>query len=217
MDIQVVQLGNKDDKQVPGCYIAVGQTDSNQKAYVIKNSALHICSNNLSLQIASSYDKRIVALFSNSYYEQFKPYWSSADKVSVLKGASKKPSFNPNENPKTINLIGPEKVAESILRNLGAIHSFEFSSLKVGALYKSRRVESSLSHPISDIKSLGVETLIVRLDYNYNLENLVAQLEICPCSIVANKTIPEDILKKYKDKILELVYFFRRRLRPIIH
>jgi hypothetical protein len=207
MDIQVVQLGDKDDKQVPGCYIAVGQTDSNQKAYVIKNSALHICSNNLSLQIASSYDKRIVALFSNSYYEQFKPYWSSADKVSVLKGASKKPSFNPNENPKTINLIGPEKVAESILRNLGAIHSFEFSSLKVGTLYESRRVESSLSHPISDIKSLGVETLIVRLDYNYNLENLVAQLEICPCSIVANKTIPEDILKKYKDKILELVYF----------
>jgi hypothetical protein len=207
MDIQVVQLGDKGDKQVPGCYIAVGQTDCNQKAYVIRNSALHICSNNLSLQIASSYDKKIVALFSNSYYEQFKPYWSSLDKVSVLKGVNKKPSFNASESPKTINLIGPEKVSEAILRNLGSLHSFDFTSLKVGALYENRRIESSLSNPIADIKSLGVDTLIVRLDYNYNLENLVAQLEICPCSIVTNKTVPEDILKKYKDKILELVYF----------
>ena len=33
-NITVVQLGNKDDKQVAGCYIAVGQTENNQKAYV---------------------------------------------------------------------------------------------------------------------------------------------------------------------------------------
>ena len=67
-NITVVQLGSKDDKQIAGCYIAVGQTDNNQKAYVIKNSALHITTNNLSLQLASSYDKKIVTLFSNSFY-----------------------------------------------------------------------------------------------------------------------------------------------------
>lgn len=207
LDITVVQLGGKDDTQIPGCYIAVGQTDPNQMAYVIKNSKLHVSANTLSLQIASSYGKKIVTLFGNSFYEQFKPYWSNEEEVTVLKGNSSKPSFNGNEVPKTIDLIGPEKVAENILRNLGALHSFAFKTLKVGGLYNSRRIESSLSNPIGDIKSLGVETLIVRMDYNYNLDNLVAQLNICPCSVITNQAIPEDILDKYKSRIIELVYF----------
>ena len=207
MEIQVVQLGNKDDDHIPGCYIAVGQTDINQKAYVIKKSKLHICTNNLSLQIASSYGKKIVTLFSNSFYEQFKPYWSNREDVVSIKGYAKKPSFNPNEQPKTINSIRPEKIAESILGFLGKLHSFAFRTLKVGPLYLSRRVESSLSNPIADIKGLGVDSLIVRMDYNFNEDNLIKQLDICPCSVVTNKPISEDIIKKYKDKILELVYF----------
>ena len=93
MDITVVQLGDKDEEQIPGCYMAVGQTDNNQKAYVIKNSELHICVNNLSLQLASNYDKKIVALFSNVYYDQFKPYWSDKSRVTVLEGERKKPSL----------------------------------------------------------------------------------------------------------------------------
>lgn len=205
--VQVVQLGDKDDTQIPGCYIAVGQTDENQRAYVIKNSCLHICTNNLSLQIASAYNKRIVTLFSNSYYEQFKPYWSKDEDVEVLKSYDDKPSFNPNENPKSINSIHPEKIAQAILRNLGKPYSFEFNTLRIGSLYKKRRIESSLSNAIADIKSLGIETLIVRMDYNYNLDNLVKQLEICPCSILTSKPIPENILTKYKSKIIELIYF----------
>ena len=105
LGVTVVQLGNKEDQQIPGCYIAVGQTDNNQKAYVIKNSHLHISANSLSLQIASGYNKRIVALFGNSYYEQFKPYWSSENDVTVLKGYKSKPSFNGAENPKSICLL----------------------------------------------------------------------------------------------------------------
>ena len=206
-NITVVQLGNKDDKQVAGCYIAVGQTDNNQKAYVIKNSALHVTTNNLSLQLASSYDKKIVTLFSNSFYEQFKPYWSKSEDVTVLTANRSKPTFNGNEQPKTIDNIRPEKIAECILQNLGKPHSFAFKTLKVGSLYKSRRIESSLSNPISEIDKLGIETLIVRADYQFNLDNLIKQLEICPSSVITNKPIPEDIILRYKERIVEIVYF----------
>ena len=105
MGVTLVLLGDKDDTPIPGCYIALGQTDFNQKAYVIRDSALHITCNNLSLQIASHYNKNIVSLFSNCFYDQFKPYWSNKDEVGVFKGNVKKPSFNPDENPKTINNI----------------------------------------------------------------------------------------------------------------
>ena len=205
--ITAVQLGGKEDEQIPGCYIAVGQTDPNQKAYVIKNSALHISANTLSLQIASSYNKKIISLFGNSFYEQFKPYWSNPDDVTLLKGNIKKPTFNGNEVPKTIDAIAPERVAQAVLQNLGHPHSFAFNTLKVGSLYKNRRIESSLSNPIADIGALGVESLIVHLDYNYNLDNLIKQLEICPCSVITNKPIPEDIILRYKERIVEIVYF----------
>lgn len=207
LGVTVVQLGNKEDQQIPGCYIAVGQTDNNQKAYVIKNSHLHISANSLSLQIASGYNKRIVALFGNSYYEQFKPYWSSENDVTVLKGYRSKPSFNGAENPKSIDYIHPEKIAAAVLSNLGKPHSFPFNTLRIGPFYKNRRIESSLSNPIADIKALGIESLIVRLDYNYNLDNLIKQIEICPCSVITNKTIPEDIILKYKSRIIELIYY----------
>ena len=205
--ITAVQLGGKEDEQIPGCYIAVGQTDPNQKAYVIKNSALHISANTLSLQIASSYNKKIISLFGNSFYEQFKPYWSNPDDVTLLKGNIKKPTFNGNEVPKTIDAIAPERVAQAILQNLGHPHSFAFNTLRIGSLYKNRRIESSLSNPIADIGALGVESLIVHLDYNYNLDNLIKQLEICPCSVITNKPIPEDIILRYKERIVEIVYF----------
>ena len=143
MDITVVQLGDKDEEQIPGCYMAVGQTDNNQKAYVIKNSELHICVNNLSLQLASNYDKKIVALFSNVYYDQFKPYWSDKSKVTVLEGERKKPSMHPDEAPKSIDSIHPEKIVEKILWNLGKLYVSEFNTLKIGCLYGKKRIESS--------------------------------------------------------------------------
>tara|TARA_Y100001970_G_scaffold66808_1_gene85240 strand:+ start:7371 stop:8552 length:1182 start_codon:yes stop_codon:yes gene_type:complete len=207
MGVTLVLLGDKDDTPIPGCYIALGQTDFNQKAYVIRDSALHITCNNLSLQIASHYNKNIVSLFSNCFYDQFKPYWSNKDEVGVFKGNVKKPSFNPDENPKTINNIKPEKIGESILSFLGRPHSFAFSTLRVGPLYQNRRIESSLSNPIQDIKALGVESLIVHLDYNFNLDNLIKQLEICSCSVITDKPIPQDIILKYKNRIVELVYY----------
>lgn len=207
MGITIVQLGDKDEEQIPGCYMAVGQTDNNQKAYVIKNSKLHICVNNLSLQLASSYDKKIVALFSNVYYDQFKPYWSDKRRVSVLEGERKKPSMHPAEAPKTIDSIRPEKIVEKILWNLGKSYVSDFNTLKIGCLYGKKRIESSLSNPIADIKKLGIDSLICRLDYNYSLDNLRAQLGFCSCSVVTNKPIPIDFLKQNKEKIAELVYY----------
>ena len=207
IDTTIVQLGDKDDEQIPGCYIAVGQTDNNQKAYVIKNSELHICVNNLSLQLASNYDKKIVALFSNVYYDQFKPYWSDKSRVTVLEGERKKPSLRPDEAPKSIDSIRPEKIVEKILRNLGKTYVSEFNTLKIGCLYGKKRIESSLSNPIADIKKLGIDSLICRLDYNYALDNLKTQLGFCSCSVVTDKPIPIDFLKQNKERIAELVYY----------
>ena len=145
--IKIIQLGNKEDAPLNNCYMAIGQCNFNQKAYVVKKSLVHICPNNESMHVASAFDKKCVALFpSNCFPSQFVPYWSTKKNVEILSSAiGTKPSFNPNETPKSINGITPENVAKKILNFLG-IFTFvpEFKTLRIGNSFKRKRIESAL-------------------------------------------------------------------------
>lgn len=207
--IQIIQLGDKEDVPLKNCYLAVGQCGFNQKAYVINKSLVHACPNNESLHIASFFNKKCVALFSNNCFPgQFVPYWSDEEKVQLLSPSTKqKPSFNPNENPKSINKISPEDVARNIL-NLAGFFTFvpELKTLRIGSSFKQPRIESALTH-ILDPQKLGVSSLITRMDLNFNEAALKAQLETATCSIITNRPLSHEILEKYSKKIAELVYY----------
>jgi hypothetical protein len=120
---------------------------------------------------------------------------------------TEKPSFNPQENPKSINRITPEKIAEKVL-NLAGIVTFvsEFKTLRIGNAFNRKRVESTLTH-LLDPEKIGVSSLIVRMDLNFNEEALKAQLAASPCSVITNKPFSDDILKQYAKRIVELVYY----------
>ena len=207
--INIIQLGNKDDRPLVHCYMAQGQCNFNQKAYVINKSLLHVCPNNESMHIASHLDKKCVALFSNNCFTgQFAPYWSTEEKLEILTPQTgEKPSFNPNESPKSINKIKPEQVAQKIL-NLIGLFGFpsDYETLLIGELFNNKRLESTVTHLLDPTK-LNVSSLIVRLDLNFNEEALCKQLEICPCSIITNQPFNLDILERYSSRIVELVYY----------
>tara|TARA_R100001082_G_scaffold48047_3_gene25806 strand:+ start:15933 stop:17117 length:1185 start_codon:yes stop_codon:yes gene_type:complete len=208
--IEMVQLGDKNCRPLTKCYLALGQCNFNHKAYVIKKSLVHVSSNNETSHIASAYDKKSVILYPyNCYIDQFKPYWSSNDNIKILQDSpsGKKPSYQPSENPKSINRIKPETVAAEILRFAG-IHTFstEYKTLRIGASFNNPRIESSLSHLI-DAQKIGVSSLIIRMDLNFNEENLVKQLQGCPCSVITNRPLSNEILDNYSSRILELIYY----------
>ena len=207
--ISIIQLGNKEDTPIPNCYMAIGQCNFNQKAYIINKSLVHCSPNNESMHIASAYNKKCVALFSNNAFpDQFAPYWSDKDEVEMISPSSTtKPSFNPNESPRSINKIRPEEVAQKILNFLG-IFTFvpEFKTVHIGKSFHGKRIESTLTH-LLDPKKMGVSSLIVRMDLNFNEEGLKAQLEASPCSVITNQPFSLEILEKYSQKIVELVYY----------
>lgn len=213
LGIKIVQLGEKNDQPLTDCYLAVGQCNFNQKAYVINKGIAHLSVNNETMHIASALGKKIVALFPyNCYVEQFSPYWSEEDDVEIctprnLTKKDVKPSFNPSENPKSIDSITPEEVAKKILRSLG-IHTFapEHKTVRIGSSFYKPRIESNLSH-VLDVKKLGVPSMIVRMDLNFNEDNLIKQLQVCPCSVITKKPLSDYIIEKYSDKIVELVYY----------
>ena len=207
--ISIIQLGDKSDKPLTGCYMALGQCNFNQKAYVINKSKFHVCPNNESMHLASHLGKKMVAIFPhNCFPSQFFPYWSDKEEVEIMSPDSEdKPSFNPNENPKSINSIRPEDIALKILNFLG-IFTFtpDYKTLRIGNAFYRPRIESALTHLI-DPQKLSVSSIILRLDLHFNEEALKAQLEACPCSVIANCPFNEEILEKYSKNIVELVYY----------
>mgnify|MGYP003641368124 CR=1 FL=1 len=207
--ISMIQLGDRQDKPLTSCYMAIGQCNFNQKAYVIKGSKLHISTNNESMHLASHYNKKTVALFpDNCFPEQFFPYWSAEEDVEIFSPESKnKPSFSPNENPKSINKIRPEDVAFKILDLMGiSAFSPEYKTLRIGSSFYRTRIESTLTH-LLDPNKLKVSSIIIRMDLSFNEEALRAQLETCPCSVITNRPFNHEILDKYSSKIAELVYY----------
>jgi|TARA_R110000824_G_scaffold21406_1_gene79771 hypothetical protein len=217
--IKIIQLGDKNCTPLHQCYITLGQCNFNQRAYIVGKSLIHICPNNESSHVASHYNKKSIVLFSNNcYLSQFSPYWTDRPTLDQFKrGESraellqppihKRPSFNPNENPKSINSIKPEVVAEKILKQLD-IHTFvpEFETVKIGSSFHRPRTESTLTH-LLDAKKFGVSSLIIRMDLNFNEEVLRKQLESCECSIITNRPLSDETLNKYHKKIVELVYY----------
>ena len=208
--IEIVQLGEKNCVPLAGCYMAIGQCNFNQKSYVIKNSILHLSSNNESSHISSHFDKKSIILFPyNCYTSQFKPYWSSPKNLKIMQGegSNERPSYNPNENPKSINTIKPEEIAQKALSFLN-IDTFkpEYRTLRIGPCFHRPRIESNLSH-LLDAKKLGMSSLIMRMDLNFNEENLIKQLEACPCSIITNRPLNDFIINNFHKRIVELVYY----------
>ena len=208
--IKIIQTGDKSCSPLNGCYSTLGQCDFNQRAYVINKSLLHASPNNETSHIASSLGKPLVVLFPNNcYISQFKPYWSNDSNIEICQADSDypRPTYNPSESPKSINNIRPEDVAEKILRQLDLFDApWEYRTLRIGTAFHIPRIESNLSHLI-DSQKLGVSSLIVRMDLNFNEENLEKQLQACPCSIITKKPLSDNIINNYHDRIVELVYY----------
>ena len=210
--IKIVQLGAKNDPPLTGCYIALGQCNFNQKAYVINKGLAHVSTNNEAAHIASTYNKKSVVIFPhNCYPQQFLPYWTEQGYLEILyPQMTSKPSFNPSETPKSINLIAPESIAGKILKSVGMLGFVpEFRTLKIGGSFHRKRIESTLTR-ILDPAELGVSSLIVRMDLNFNEEGLVKQLEASPCSVITNRPFNKEILNKFSKRIVELVYYIER-------
>lgn len=207
--IEIIHLGDKGDTPLRSSYTTIGQCNFNQKCYIINKALVHAGPNNESMHVASALDKRCVAVFSNNCYpNQFAPYWSDKRITEIISPPStRKPSFNPQENPKSINRISPERIAKKIL-NLAGIFTFAygFETLRIGSSFHSKRIESTLTH-LLETKMLGVSSLIVRMDLNFNEGALVRQLNHSPCSIITNRPFDLKILDLYSDKIAELVYY----------
>lgn len=212
--ISIVQIGAKNDQRIDKCLYTCGQTSISQAAYIIENSILHFGADSFGVHMASGFNKKILALYSNNNIENVGPYWSDKKDIILLKPKiNKKPSYSFEENPKTINLIKPEEIAEGILKLLNIKHKKLFETIYIGENYNQKTLELILDEFV-DPSSIQIENLIIRMDYFFNEPALEILLKVKKCIIFTDKPINIEMLKNYKNNILQIIYLIENKNDP---
>lgn len=203
-NIKIIQLCGEKDRRLVNAYTIVN-LNYNQKAFLIRNSLLYIGSNTFGLNVASHFNKKIIALYGNVLPSQNQPYWSKKEDIEILKGFENKPSFGINETNKDINNTTPDSIAKSILKLLKIKDNIRFKYLKIFNHYINKTIQV-VPNMILNPNSLGIDSTIVRMDLEFNEKILEEHLKICKCIIVSNKSISQNLLLKYKMNILQFIY-----------
>jgi len=214
-NIDIIQIGAKEDRPINGTISVSGQTTISQAAFLIKKSIMHLGADSFAVHIASGFNKKIVALYSNNNIENVKPYWSNEKDVCLISPIFKtsKPSYSLGENPKNINNIKPEEIAVSILNLLNIKHNINQKTIYFGPDYNNKTLEVIPDKPI-DPKSIPIENPIIRMDYFFNEQVLAFYLQFKKCIIFTNKEIDPNLIRQFKSNISQVVYFIDENNNP---
>lgn len=205
--IRIIQLGGRDEFALPGTINLAGQTNWGNFAAILRNSILHLGVDSCGIHIANYYGKKIVGLYSNNFTKNVGPYNPKSECILLEPDRQgKKPSFSLVEQPKTINFVKPEDIARAVCKLLNLELDYPYNQFFLGEMFIAPMIESAMFTPIN-IDGLGIRQLIARMDFNFNEVTLDQQLAGCPCSIITNKPINLDILKKYRvERVKEVIY-----------
>lgn len=202
-----MQFGANGEKVYKNTIDLVGKTTINQIPYLIRTSLLHLGADSFPAHIASVYNKNIVALYSNNYISCVKPFFGDDKKKILLEPDRKtKPVFSFEENPKSINTIPPEKIAQSVLDLLNIDYKINVKTVAFGSHFNNQTLEI-IPDGVVNPNEFGSNNIVVRMDYLFNENALNAQLGICPCLVLTNKPINKDILLQHKKNVQTVIFF----------
>ena len=208
-NIKIIHLGQGEGiEQFKNTVHLINQTSIHQAAYLIKRSLCHLSVDSWSSHYAGAEDVPLVSLYGSTTIDNHSPYFYNKDKTILLESHrnGNKATFSREENPKTVNLINPETVALSVLKLLNIPNSVNHSTIYIGNLFNNRMLQT-IPNQVINTSNLGVQSLIVRMDIEFNEENLAKQLQVCPCSILTNKPLNPNLIQQFRGQILEIVYF----------
>jgi hypothetical protein len=209
-NIKIIQIGAKQDRPVVNTYNLCGQTTIQQAAFIIKHGIMHVGADSFAAHIASGYDKKIVALYSNNNINNVKPYWSKKEDIILLNPEiNKKPQYSVDEFPKSINKIKPEIIANSILNLLNIETKKLPNTIFIGEDYANKTLQIIPDNPV-DPRQFNIENLIIRMDYAFNEKALEVYLQHKKCIIFTNKPISLELLQRYKNNIPQVVYIIEK-------
>ena len=206
--INIIQTGGPEDPPYRECDQSHLGCSFKQMSYVIKNSELHLGIDSLPMHIASAFNKKIVALFSNLFIENASPLWSSNDDCALFSPdfSKIKPSFALSEPNKRVNEVKPEQIASSVLDLLGICHDLDdYKTLHMGPHYSNQILEVVPNfHPQPNY----APTLIANLRCDYGVvEEVLPSWLSRKSNIMTESPIPLQLLSAFRENIAGVTMF----------
>lgn len=205
----IVQVGVQKEKRLLNTADLRGQTTINQLAYLIKNSSLHFGPDSFCTHLAAAFDVPLVGLFSSMMPTVSGPCFGDKSKQICLTSydrvGNKKPSYSPNESPKSINLIRPEEISSAISKLLGLKQQESYKTVFVGKRFNGQRLNDFVPNQVVTPPRRDVP-LEMRMDIHFDEQMLARQLSATPCIIITDKPINLNLLRHAKPRIPQIIY-----------
>lgn len=202
LNLKTLQIGLEKDPNLKCDIDLRGRTNIRQMAYLVKNCSLFLGVDSFPAHLAGFYNRKMVSIYSNSFAACVRPYWGNQSNQKIIETErpnGEKPSFSFSENPKTVNRIKPELIANSAL-DLLEQKPIKYKTLFVGNNYKSNFAEVI---PVEKT-TIKADLIDVRMDYAHNEYWLKDILERNQVEITLSKPIHSNFLKS--GKIKKIVY-----------
>ncbi len=214
-NIKIIHLG-QDSTPLNGVINLNNQTSIHQALYVLKRGLLHFGVDSWLAHAAAAEEIPLVSLYGSTTIQNHAPYHFNPDKCIFLESHrnGQKATFAREENPKSVDLINPEEIGAAICKLLKLDFNYEFKTVNLGKAFHVKLLESACDNVI-DTRKLGTDSIILRLDYNFNLAIMIEQLKISKCSIITSQPIPINILQQFSPNILEVLYKIDKNHNPL--
>lgn len=202
--IDIIQVGSGKDPSLKNVTNSNGKTNLNHLAYIIKNSLLHVGIDSLPTHMASSYGKKIVALYSNAPAQNSKPYWSKDEDVILLESDKEgdKPTYAKIEVPKTINTIMPDTIFLSVLKLLGVKSNYKYKMLYLGKEYAKSLIEYV---PNFKLETKDLSPLFIRMDLNFDEAFAADALSNNKATIITDRPLSPEFIKANRGNITKVI------------
>lgn len=205
----VVQIGTEEDPKINGVDVFLNKTSMHQMFFIVENAACHLGIDSCPVHVASALDVPTVSLYAHTYANSCKPVWNK-DKSRILESHrnGEKPSFSYHEDPKRIDLIKPEEIANEVFKTLKFKDYKTIKTVYIGEKFLHKKVDV-IPSKMPEVNIPEDCEIRIRMDIAFNEQVLINFLGKITkkVTIKTDKPISEKIINLFKGKIEKVCYY----------
>lgn len=198
-NIQIVQIGIKENRKINGAIDLTGQGNFRQNTFIVENALLMITGQSVWAEVAAYKKIPLILLVAAIPARSATPHYS--DKVFVLEPPRINSRPHYSDSDKEINNILPEAVSKTISEALNLSYT-KIKTKKIGRNWGIGQIDYL---PNCQPQQFTLPSA-ARMDQCYNLQNLAGFLQLNRAAIVTKVPIDIRFLLNYKSNISEIIY-----------
>jgi hypothetical protein len=200
--IKIVQLLDSETQKIQSAHKHIS-VSKKQAAFIIQNSLCHVGTDSIYCYFAGEFSVPLVSIYSHTHPNNTRPWKRLKNKTKEICSFEQvgRPSYDPNEQNKTINSVKPEVIAKDIIDALGIKKEIKFKTLFIGSRYNEQCVDVVPTEPIN----IQHPKINVRMDICHNEEVLQGVLQNNFAEVTLSAPISEKLLSLRRISVINYI------------